>query len=561
MLLSIRVPAALGLLLCPLFSFAQGDGRRRRAVADTGDTAWIIAATALVLFMTLPGLALFYAGLVRAKNVLSILMQCFAITGVVSLLWLAVGYSLAFSRRRQPRKPSSAASTRRSCSASRATRSRARSPRPLFFMFQMTFAIITPALVIGGFAERMRFSAVLGFTALWLLLVYVPLAHWVWGGGWLAKLGVMDFAGGIVVHVSAGVAALVCALVLGKRRGFPHTAMPPHSLPLTVAGAGMLWVGWFGFNAGSALAANGSAGMAMLTTHMGASAGALAWMFVEWKKYGKPSMLGVVTGMVAGLGTITPASGFVGPLGAVAIGLAAGTVCFFATQLLKRKLEIDDSLDVSPVHGVGGVIGTLLTGVFAAVRLGGIGLHGAANASARSSACRRSACVAAAAWCALRHLGDPQAARRRLRPARVGGEGDRRPRSRRAWRAGLLSLDPSRSVDATRHSHPRSRWPRSPAARRSGRARARAGEVQVHHTAIGLNYIDVYDRSGLYPQALPAGLGREAAGVVTRRGRRGCAAFASAIAWPMCTRRRARTAICAMCRPIASGEDSGRRER
>jgi ammonium transporter, Amt family len=368
--LSIRVPAALGLLLCPLLSLAQE--ATATPSADTGDTAWIIAATALVLFMTLPGLALFYAGLVRAKNVLSILMQCFAITGVVSLLWLAVGYSLTFTDGggAQPFIGSLDKAFMLGVARDALTGT---IPETLFFMFQMTFAIITPALVIGGFAERMRFSAVLGFTVLWLLLVYVPLAHWVWGGGWLAKLGVMDFAGGIVVHISAGVSALVCALVLGKRRGFPQTAMTPHSLPFTVAGAGMLWVGWFGFNAGSALAANGSAGMAMLTTHMGASAGALAWMFIEWKKYGKPSMLGVVTGMVAGLGTITPASGFVGPLGAVAIGFVAGTFCFYATQLLKRKLEIDDSLDVSPVHGVGGVIGTLLTGVFAAVALGGTG--------------------------------------------------------------------------------------------------------------------------------------------------------------------------------------------
>ncbi len=371
--LSIRVPAALGLLLCPLLSFAQETAvQSAPPVADTGDTAWIIAATALVLFMTLPGLALFYSGLVRAKNVLSILIQCFAITGVVSLLWLAVGYSLTFTDGGAAQgliggldKAFLSSVTRDALTGT--------IPETLFFMFQMTFAIITPALVIGGFAERMRFSAVLGFAVLWLLFVYVPLAHWVWGGGWLAKLGVMDFAGGIVVHVSAGVAALVCALVLGRRRGFPETAMAPHSLPLTVAGAGMLWVGWFGFNAGSALAANGSAGMAMLTTHMGASAGALAWMIIEWIKFGKPSMLGVVTGMVAGLGTITPASGFVGPLGAVVIGLSAGTICFFATQLLKRTLHIDDSLDVSPVHGVGGMIGTLLTGVFAAVSLGGVG--------------------------------------------------------------------------------------------------------------------------------------------------------------------------------------------
>jgi Amt family ammonium transporter len=395
--LSIRVPVALGLLLCPLLSLAQGAAAA--PVADTGDTAWIIAATALVLFMTLPGLALFYAGLVRAKNVLSILMQCFAVTGVVSLVWLAVGYSLTFSDGGAAQafiggldKTFLRGVTRDALSGT--------IPETLFFMFQMTFAIITPALVIGGFAERMRFSAVLGFTILWLLLVYVPLAHWVWGGGWLAKLGVMDFAGGIVVHVSAGVAALVCALVLGRRRGFPQTSMAPHSLPLTVAGAGMLWVGWFGFNAGSALAANGSAGMAMLTTHMGASAGALAWMFIEWKKYGKPSMLGVVTGMVAGLGTITPASGFVGPLGAVCIGMVAGTVCFFATQLLKRKLQIDDSLDVSPVHGIGGIIGTLMTGVFAATWLGGVGFTVQTSVGAQLGV-QALGVLSAAAWCAL----------------------------------------------------------------------------------------------------------------------------------------------------------------
>jgi Amt family ammonium transporter len=388
-----RAPAALGMLLCPLISYAQGEP----PAPDTGDTAWIIAATALVLFMTLPGLALFYAGLVRAKNVLSILMQCFAITGVVSLLWLAVGYSLVFTDGGAAQSFIGGLDKAFMLGVARDALS-GTIPETLFFMFQMTFAVITPALVIGGFAERMRFSAVLGFTVLWLLLVYVPLAHWVWGGGWLAKLGAMDFAGGIVVHISAGVSALVCALVLGKRRGFPQTAMTPHSLPLTVAGAGMLWVGWFGFNAGSALAANGSAGMAMLTTHMGASAGALAWMFIEWKKYGKPSMLGVATGVIAGLGTITPASGFVGPLGAVVIGLAAGTVCFFATQLLKRKLEIDDSLDVSPVHGVGGVIGTLLTGVFAAVSLGGTGYPVQSSMGAQIGI-QALGVVAALVWC------------------------------------------------------------------------------------------------------------------------------------------------------------------
>ena len=341
-------------------------------VVNTGDTAWLITATALVLFMTLPGLAAFYGGLVRAKNVLSVLMQCVAITCVVSLLWIAGAYGLAFGDGGSHQawlgsldKALFAGIGRDSVTGT--------VPETVFAMFQLTFAIITPALVIGGFAERLRFSAVLGFTVLWLLLVYVPVTHWVWGGGWLAKLGVLDYAGGIVVHVNAGVAALVAALVVGPRRGFPNTAMPPHSLPLTVMGAGMLWVGWFGFNAGSALAANGNAGMALLATHTGAAAGALVWMALEWQKYGKPSVLGMVTGVVAGLGTITPASGFVGPLGAMAIGAIAGGVCFFATILLKRVLHIDDSLDVSPVHGVGGVVGSLLTGVFVDATLGGAG--------------------------------------------------------------------------------------------------------------------------------------------------------------------------------------------
>ena len=341
-------------------------------VVNTGDTAWLITATALVLFMTLPGLAAFYGGLVRAKNVLSVLMQCVAITCVVSLLWIAVAYSLAFGDGGSHQawlgsldKALFAGIGRDSVTGT--------VPETVFAMFQLTFAIITPALVIGGFAERLRFSAVLGFTVLWLLLVYVPVTHWVWGGGWLAKLGVLDYAGGIVVHVNAGVAALVAALVVGPRRGFPVTPMAPHSLPLTVMGAGMLWVGWFGFNAGSALAANGNAGMALLATHTGAAAGALVWMALEWLKYGKPSVLGMVTGVVAGLGTITPASGFVGPLGAMAIGAIAGGVCFFATILLKRVLQIDDSLDVSPVHGVGGIVGSLLTGIFVDAALGGAG--------------------------------------------------------------------------------------------------------------------------------------------------------------------------------------------
>ncbi|HWL62516.1 MAG TPA: ammonium transporter [Steroidobacteraceae bacterium] len=336
------------------------------------DTAWMLTSTALVLFMTLPGLALFYSGLVRSKNSLSILVQCFAITGLATVLWYAVGYSLVFrdGGGAQALIGGLDAAFFRDVTREGLTGT---IPEPLFAMFQMTFAIITPALVIGGYAERIRFSAVLWFSALWLLLVYVPIAHWIWGGGWLAKLGVMDFAGGLVVHVNAGMAALVCAIVIGRRRGFPHVPMPPHSLPLAACGAGMLWVGWFGFNGGSALGAGSGASMAVLVTHLGASAGALAWMIMEWSKYGKPSLLGVITGMVAGLGTITPASGFVGVGGALAIGLAAGVVCFFATQFLKRVLHLDDSLDVSPVHGVGGVVGSLLTGVFAATSLGGTG--------------------------------------------------------------------------------------------------------------------------------------------------------------------------------------------
>jgi len=249
-------------------------------------------------------------------------------------------------------------------------------PETVFFMFQMTFAIITPALIVGGFAERMKFSAMMLFTALWALLVYVPVCHWIWGGGWLAEMGAMDFAGGIVIHVTAGVSALVTALVLGNRKGFPTTAMPPHNMPMVVTGAGMLWVGWFGFNAGSALTADGSAGMAMLVTHISAAAGSLTWMVIEWVKFGKPSVLGIVTGMVAGLGTITPASGFVGPAGALAIGITAGIVCFVAVQIVKRHFHIDDSLDVFPVHGVGGVVGSILTGVFAAKSMGGLGLDG-----------------------------------------------------------------------------------------------------------------------------------------------------------------------------------------
>ncbi|HYD56015.1 MAG TPA: ammonium transporter [Burkholderiales bacterium] len=339
---------------------------------DAANTAWMLTASCLVLFMTLPGLALFYAGLARAKNVLSILMQCFAIACMATLAWVAVGYSIAFGDGGAGNawwgglgKAFLAGVDAKSVSGT--------IPETVFIMYQMTFAIITPALVVGAYAERVRFSAMLIFSLLWLLIVYCPLAHWVWGGGWLQKMGLMDFAGGTVVHLNAGMAALVCALVLGRRRGFPDTAMPPHNMTMVVIGACMLWFGWFGFNAGSAVAADSAAGMAMLVTHIGAASGALAWLVCEWLRYDKPSVLGIVTGVVAGLGTITPASGFVGPMGAIVIGGAAGVVCFFVTSYMKRTLNVDDSLDVFPVHGVGGILGTLLTGVFVAAYFGGVG--------------------------------------------------------------------------------------------------------------------------------------------------------------------------------------------
>lgn len=343
---------------------------------NAGDTAWILTSTALVLFMTLPGLALFYGGLVRTKNVLSVLMQCFAITGMVSVLWVLFLYSLAFGEGGPLvgglGKVFFAGVGEASVSGT--------VPETAFAMFQLTFAVITPALVVGGFAERMRFSAMLLFSALWVTLVYAPVCHWVWAAdGWLFKLGLLDFAGGTVVHITAGVAALVAAITLGKRQGFPGPAMLPHNMTMTVTGAGMLWVGWFGFNGGSALAANGNAAMAILVTHISAAAGATAWATIEWIRYGKPSALGTVTGMVAGLGTITPASGYVGPGGALIIGLLAGFLCFNATNFLKRRLGVDDSLDVFPVHGVGGMLGTLLAGVFASSALGAFSGQGYAE--------------------------------------------------------------------------------------------------------------------------------------------------------------------------------------
>ena len=367
----MRKPVVLAGLLALLPGLAVAE----EAVMNGANTAWILASTALVLFMTLPGLALFYGGLVRTKNVLSVLMQCFSIAGIVSVAWLILGYSLAFGEGNafigDFSKVMMAGIGRETLWGD--------IPEPLFMLFQMTFAIITPALIVGGFAERMKFSAMLLFSLFWLFLVYVPITHWVWGGGWLGDMGLYDFAGGTVVHITAGVAALVAAMVMGPRRGFPKTAMPPHSMTLTVAGAGMLWVGWYGFNGGSALAADGSAAMAMLVTHISASMGAMTWMFIEWKKFGKPSALGAVTGMVAGLGTITPASGFVGPGGALIIGLLAGGVCFSATQYIKRVLKIDDSLDVFPVHGVGGIMGTLLAGVFSSTGLGVFSGYGFAD--------------------------------------------------------------------------------------------------------------------------------------------------------------------------------------
>ena len=353
----------VGLCLCGIAvpGFAEG--------LDSGDTAWILTSTALVLFMTIPGLSLFYAGLVRSKNVLSVLMQCFTICCLMSILWLVVGYSLAFGDGGGLNQFVGGLGNFLMGGIQEETLSGS-IPESNFALFQMTFAVITPALIVGGFAERMRFSAVILFSAAWLLLVYAPVCHWVWGGGFLADMGLMDFAGGTVVHVTAGVAAILIAMVIGNRSGFPDQAMPPHNMTMTITGAAMLWVGWFGFNGGSALAANGDAAMAMLVTHISAAAGALTWMGFEWSKYGKPSALGLVTGMVAGLATITPASGFVGPGGGLAIGIAGGAVCFLATNFIKRSLKIDDSLDVFPVHGVGGALGMLLTAVFASSSIG-----------------------------------------------------------------------------------------------------------------------------------------------------------------------------------------------
>lgn len=336
---------------------------------DHGDTAWVLAASALVLFMTLPGLALFYAGLVRVKNTLSVMLHCVAIACLVSVLWVAIGYSLAFGGH----APFLGDLSRIFLSDVGPSTTHGDIPEAAFVAFQLTFAVITPALIVGAYVERIKFGAVLLFSGLWLLLVYAPVAHWIWGGGWLAKLGVMDFAGGLVVHATAGVSALVLALVLGPRDGFPRDLHPPHNPGMTMIGAGMLWVGWYGFNGGSALAANGSAAMALLATHVSASAAGMVWAILERIRFGRASMVGVVTGVVAGLATITPASGYVGIAGALALGAGGSVVCFVAVDVVKNRLKIDDSLDVFAVHGVGGIFGTLLVAVFAAPGLGGAG--------------------------------------------------------------------------------------------------------------------------------------------------------------------------------------------
>ena len=339
---------------------------------DSGDTAWMLTASALVLFMTLPGLALFYGGLVRSKNILSVLAQCIAIAGIATLIWVVCGYSLAFG---EPNafwggfgKMFLIGITVDSVSGT--------IPESLFVMFQATFAIITPALIVGAFTDRMKFSSMSVFSALWLILVYAPICHNVWGGGYLSNFGIIDFAGGTVVHINAGIAALVACIVIGPRIGYPRTPMPPHNLALSFIGACMLWIGWFGFNAGSELAADGVAAMAMLVTQVATAAAALTWALMEKIFSNKPSLLGMITGAVAGLVAITPASGSVGPLGAIAIGIASGVLCYFASTSLKRKLGYDDSLDVFGVHGVGGIVGAILTGVFSSATFGGSGIEG-----------------------------------------------------------------------------------------------------------------------------------------------------------------------------------------
>jgi Amt family ammonium transporter len=368
---------ALLATLAPSLALAQ----EATATLSSGDTAWMLTATALVLFMTIPGLSLFYAGMVRAKNVLSVMMQCFAITGLMTVLWVLYGYSLAFDTTGMTNEAINLATFVGGLDKvflSGVTRDGLTGtiPETVFVTFQMTFAIITPALIVGAFAERMKFSAMLVFMAIWFTIVYAPICHMVWSGdgALMWDWGVLDFAGGTVVHINAGLAGFIACLVIGKRRGYPTTAMPPHNLNFTIVGASMLWVGWFGFNAGSALASNADAGMAMLVTQVATAAAALAWMFAEWVTHGKPSVLGIASGAVAGLVAITPASGTAGPMGALLIGFASGLICFLASTKMKRALGYDDSLDVFGVHAVGGIVGAILTGLCADVSMGGVGL-------------------------------------------------------------------------------------------------------------------------------------------------------------------------------------------
>ncbi len=382
---------------------------------DTGDTAWILISTALVLFMTIPGLALFYGGLVRTKNVLSVLMQCLALTAMLSVLWLAFGYSLAFDSTGMVAGATGLPAFIGGFSKAflfgiDGDTVSGTIPEILFFAFQMTFAVITPALIVGAFAERMKFSAMLWFTGLWLILVYLPICHMTWGGegGFFADRNVFDFAGGIVVHITAGVAALVACIVIGPRDGYPKTAMIPHNLTMTLTGTGMLWVGWFGFNGGSALGANGQAAMAITVTHISASVAALTWMAIEWFLHKKPSALGLATGAIAGLAAVTPASGFIGPIGGVAIGLASGSICFIASTSIKRRFGYDDSLDVFGVHGVGGFVGTILVAFFAAESFGGnqVGLDIGSQLGAQTMAAVTTAAYTAAVSYALLKLID-----------------------------------------------------------------------------------------------------------------------------------------------------------
>ena len=379
--MTLRKIAGLGALLSLVMPGLALAEETAAPVLNSGDTAWMLTSTALVLFMTIPGLALFYGGMVRSKNVLSVMMQCFAITALVTVLWTIYGYSLAFDATGMTKEAINLSTFVGGLGKAFLSGVNRDSlilaiPETVFATFQMTFAIITPALIVGAFAERMKFSALLSFMALWFTLVYAPIAHMVWGGdgALMWDWGVLDFAGGTVVHINAGIAGFVACLVIGKRKHYPMMAMPPHNLNFTIMGASMLWVGWFGFNAGSAVAANGDAGMAMLVTQIATAMAALSWMFAEWLTHGKPSVLGIASGAVAGLVAITPASGTAGPMGALLIGLASGVICFLASTRLKRALGYDDSLDVFGVHAVGGIVGAILTGLCADVALGGKGL-------------------------------------------------------------------------------------------------------------------------------------------------------------------------------------------